>query len=90
MVRKQVYIEADQEQFLKRRAAELGITEANLIRQGINLLAVSPTREAFDPVAWADEEARLASRARIRPARGGAWRFDRQEVYEERLGRVSR
>jgi hypothetical protein len=88
MVRKQVYIDAGQEQFLKRRAAELGVTEAELIRQGINLLGQTPTREPFDPAAWADEEAVLASRSRLKPARRGSWRFRRREVYEERLGRV--
>jgi len=90
MVRKQVYIEAGQEQFLKRRAGQLGVTEAELIRQGINLLSQAPTREPIDPAAWADEEAVLATRLRVKPARRGSWRFRRQEVYEERLGRVSR
>jgi len=89
MVRKQVYIEASQEQFLKRRAAELGVTEADLIRQGINLLCQAPTRDAYDPAAWMDEKVVLESRTRVRPARAGQWRFRRQEVYEERLGRVS-
>jgi hypothetical protein len=83
MVRKQVYIEADQEEFLKRRAAELGVTEADLIRQGINLLSVTPTKEPFDQAAWADEEAMLESRTRIRVASGGSWRFSRQEIYED-------
>ena len=34
MVRKQVYIDAGQEQFLKRRAADLGVTEAELNSSG--------------------------------------------------------
>jgi hypothetical protein len=88
MVRKQVYIDPGQEQFLKRRAGELGVTEADLIRQAINLLRLTPSREPFDLSAWADEEAVLESRARLRPARGGSWRFRREEVYEEHLGRV--
>jgi hypothetical protein len=36
MVRKQVYIELEQEELLKRRARELGVTESELIRRGIN------------------------------------------------------
>ncbi len=87
-IRKQVYIEPAQEQFLKRRAAELGVTEADLIRQGINLLGQGPTRVPFDPTAWADEEATLELRTRVRPARTGTWRFRRQEVYQERLDRI--
>ena len=90
MVRKQVYIDAGQEQFLKRRAAELGVTEAELIRQGINLLTQAPSRDPFDPAAWLDEEAVLASRSRVKPARRRSWRFSREEVYGERFGRVSR
>jgi hypothetical protein len=90
MVRKQVYIDGGQEQFLKRRAAELGVTEAELIRQGINLLSQTPIGEPFDPVAWADEEAVLASRSRVKSTRRESWRFRRQEVYEERVGRVPR
>ena len=88
MVRKQVYIEPGQEQFLKRRAAELGVTEADLIRQGINLLGQTPTTETFDPAAWADEEAVLKSRTHVGPVRAGRWSFRREEVYEERLGHV--
>jgi hypothetical protein len=33
MVRKQVYIEPEQDALLKRRAAQLGVTEAELIRR---------------------------------------------------------
>ena len=88
MVRKQVYIEPGQEQFLKRRAAELGVTEADLIRQGISLLAQAPVVQALDPDAWAAEEAVLEQRARLTPGRAGDWRFRRDEVYQERLGRV--
>ena len=60
MVRKQVYVEPSQEQFLKRRARELGVTEADLVRQGIRLLSQTPLAPATDPDAWADEEALLA------------------------------
>ena len=37
MIRKQVYIEPEQEELLKRRAKELGISEAALIRQSDRL-----------------------------------------------------
>jgi hypothetical protein len=88
MVRKQVYVEPGQERFLKRRAAELGVTEADLIRQGISLLAQAPVVQALDPDAWADEEAFIEQRARLTPSRPEGWRFRRDEVYQERLGRV--
>ena len=88
MVRKQVYIGLDQEHFLKRRASELGITEADLIRQAVDLLAQTPATHSFDPDAWADEEAMLDRRARVAHERSTAWRFRRDEMYQECLGRV--
>ena len=88
MVRKQVYIEADQERFLKRRASELGIAEADLIRQAVDLLAQAPATHSFDPDAWADEEVMLDRRARVEAERSTAWQFRREEIYQERVGRV--
>jgi hypothetical protein len=88
MVRKQVYIGPDQERFLKRRARELGIAEADLIRQAVDLLAQTPATHGFDPDAWADEEAMLDRRARVDAERSTACRFRRGEIYQERLGRV--
>ena len=88
MVRKQVYVEPGQEQFLKHRAAELGVTEADLIRQGIRLLAQTPVAPALDLDAWADEEAVLEQRAGLRPSRAERWQFRRDEVYQERLGHI--
>lgn len=89
MVRKQVYIQPSQDHFLKRRASHLGVTEAELIRQGISLLSQTPVARALDPDAWADEAAFLELRAHLRPDRPAGWRFRRDEIYQERLGRVS-
>ena len=41
MVRKQIYIEAEQNQKLKRLAAELGLSEAEVLRRGLDLLGAS-------------------------------------------------
>jgi hypothetical protein len=51
MVRQQVYIEARQDAWLKRRAAELGVTEAELIRPGLDRLGHSPDAWPSDPAA---------------------------------------
>jgi hypothetical protein len=88
MLRKQVYIDPGQERFLKRRAAELGVTEADLIRRGIGLLAQAPAAPVLDPDAWADEEAVLEQRAGATPVQPGRWRFRRDDLYRERLGHV--
>jgi hypothetical protein len=81
MVRKQVYIRPDQERFLKRRASELGIAEADLIRQAVDLLAQTAATQTFAPEAWADEEAMLDRRAHVH-AEQSTWRF-RREVGED-------
>ena len=89
MVRKQVYIAPAHERFLKQRARELGMTEAELIRRGIEQLAASPRGTVFDPEAWAEEERFMDERAKLRPD-SPPWRFDREEIYAERLGRLPR
>ena len=43
MIRKQVYIEQRQERLLKRRARELRVTEAELIRRGIDQIGRLPS-----------------------------------------------
>lgn len=35
MIRKQIYIDADSERFLKARSRELGATEAEVVRQAL-------------------------------------------------------
>lgn len=49
MVRKQVYIEQRQEAILKRRAAQLGVTEAELIRQGSSPVSSATTGRIGTP-----------------------------------------
>ena len=89
MVRKQVYIEAAQEQFLKRRAKELGVTEADLIRRAIDALARTPAGPPFDPEAWTAIVESMEERARV-PIGGTGRTWTRDDLYEGRLGRVSR
>jgi predicted DNA-binding protein len=64
MVRKQVYIEPRQEQLLKALARELGTTEAELIRRGIDrgLEGVAGSRP--DAVAWREAERYILARMR--------------------------
>lgn len=89
MVRKQVYIEPRQERLLKRRARALGVTEAALIRDGIDLLdSVRPagaSRERAMKELFAVIEERIALRV---PQTGRGW--TREDLYEERLARYSR
>jgi CO/xanthine dehydrogenase Mo-binding subunit len=89
MVRKQIYLEPEQDKTLKERAKALGISTAELIRRRITDpgrgVASFPTR----PEAWEEELHFIAERARLadlKKTRG----WTRDELYEERLGRFSR
>ena len=89
MVRKQIYIEPGQDSLLKRRARELGVTESDLIRRGIDQVDRGYTGLPLDRTAWEDEMIFIRERARIQElGRGRGW--TREELYQERLERLSR
>lgn len=89
MVRKQVYIEPRQERLLKRRARALGVTEAELIREGIELLDSARPAGASRERAMKEFFAVIEERVRMRvPQTGRGW--TREDLYEERLARYSR
>jgi hypothetical protein len=82
MVRKQVYIEPEQEKLLKRRAQELGVTESDIIRRGIEQVGRGGTGRPLDYTAW--EEARHLIKERMTieaPQTGRGW--TREELHEE-------
>jgi transposase-like protein len=88
MVRKQIYIEPRQEEMLKRLARELGVAEAELIRQGIDQVARGRQVVPRDEHAWEEEKAFIAKRRRLNvPQTGRAW--TRGELYDERLRGIS-
>ena len=81
MVRKQVYIEPEQEKLLKRRARELGVTEAELVRRGIDQIARRGAWLPVDPEAWQEAKNLIRERMRLRvPQTGRAW--TRGELYD--------
>lgn len=88
MVRKQVYLEPRQEEWLKRQAAQLGVAEADLIRQGIDHLRRVPVAWPPDRQAWNEARAMIERRlARTVPQTGRAW--TRDELYDDRLQRAA-
>lgn len=88
MVRKQVYIEPRQEELLKRQARELGTTEAELIRRGIDQIGRAPAARPADRRAWEEAKAFIQQRMRLTaPQTGRSW--TRDELYDERLQRFS-
>jgi hypothetical protein len=89
MVRKQIYIEPRQETQLKQRAAETGMSEAEIIRQAIDHWLEEEARQRQAEEAW--EKARALMEERY--AEGtvpGRRTWTRDELYEERLGQHDR
>lgn len=58
MVRKQLYIEEQQEQALKSRARELGVTEAEIVRDALDRLLAEPAAPRH--AAWVGRERLLS------------------------------
>lgn len=89
MVRKQLYLEEAQDRALKARAKELGISEAELVRRALDAALrqqrsahlTIPRRAALNRLL---ENAKRLSEAHAFPE---GYRFNREELYEEREGR---
>lgn len=89
MVRKQTYIKPRQAELLKRRARELGVSEAELIRQGVDEVVGSVEALTTAWQVWEEEKAFIEQRRRMAvPQTGRGW--TRDELYEDRLERFSR
>ena len=88
MVRKQLYISDEHERALKARARELGVSEAELVRrlldglllgeEGRGGLAKAGAAEALED--FLEEADRLTESHRFPEG----YRFDREELYEDR------
>ena len=91
MVRKQIYIQKNQEERLKRVAEMRGVSEAEIIRRALeNELRNGGYRLAYDDDAWAKAYQfmlDLEKRARV-PRQKRNW--TRDELYEERIERYDR
>lgn len=80
-IRKQIYIERDQEELLKRWSAELGVSEAEIIRQAISGQSMRLGRRFRDLEAWQTEREFIESLIEQGPLPGGR-RWTRDELYE--------
>jgi hypothetical protein len=82
MIRKQVYIREDQESRLKRAAKELGVTESELIRRGVDQATAQVAKGPRDPQAWAELMEFVKKRGQMQvPQTGRSW--TRDELYED-------
>lgn len=89
MIRKQVYIEPEQDAILKRLAQMLGLSEAEIIRRGIDQQTAAVPTGSRDLTAWQREKSFIAKRMAEGPV-SSRRRWNRDELYEERLARYGR
>lgn len=91
VVRKQLYIEAHQEAQLKRRARELGVSEAELVRRALDAALAGDADVLRHPGRVGAAEELLAAFDRI--ARAGKLTpdaHDREGLYAERMAALGR
>jgi len=89
MVRKQVYIEPRQDALLKQRAKILGVTEAELIRRGIDEVTAATANYDDRMKAWDEMKQYIREHRSMEvPQTERGW--TREEIYEERLARFTR
>ena len=89
MVRKQLYIDDRHERDLKRRASELGVSEAELVRRALD--AALGNEAVRRPLHSERDEAMRRLRERWRaPASSLIGRLDRDALYADRLERPAR
>jgi DNA-binding transcriptional regulator YdaS (Cro superfamily) len=84
MIRKQIYLHAAQEALLKQCAAQLGISEAEMIRRCLDDVERHAARPAVDWQAWEDELVFLHTRVAQRKATPQPRTWTREELYAER------
>ncbi len=76
-VRKQVYIEPHQEAALKRLGKQLGVSEAEIIRQAIDSQLQFLRGSRADPALWEKERQFIRERTSPgSPTQGRTWRRD--------------
>ena len=93
VIRKQIYLQEQQQRELRSIAAARGISEAEVIRQAIDAQrGMRHPEAALDLSAWEDALKLMHSTKRgVRKHRASARaKRNRQELYEDRLIHVSR
>lgn len=83
MVRKQIYIEAEQDKALKKAARVHGVSQAELIRKGIGERIVSLAETAVgNDHAWRKAMKVMKARARKSGASGSRRTWKREDLYD--------
>src|SRR5262245_53188099 len=87
-VRKQIYLDQRQNRQLKRLAEARGVSEAEIIRDLLDTQATASAVKALPPdrAAW-EAFVRFARQRAKSGATGRPYKWNRDEIYEEREGR---
>ncbi|MDP3297392.1 MAG: hypothetical protein Q8N09_07375 [Thermodesulfovibrionia bacterium] len=83
MIRKQIYIDEEQEKILKNKSKRLHKTEAELVREGINFI-LKGQRIYKDVTAWEREKRFIQSLIQKGPAKGRR-RWTREDIYDRKV-----
>ena len=80
-IRKQIYIEARQEQKLKRAAKKAGVSEAEIIREALDRHLEHIETHDVRREAWLAEEVFIQQRMSSAPKAGQPRKWNRNEIY---------
>ncbi|MBE9054872.1 ribbon-helix-helix domain-containing protein [Sphaerospermopsis sp. LEGE 08334] len=80
-IRKQIYIQPRQEHLLKAIAQQTGISEAEIIRQAIDLHLSEITVPQTDISLW-ETEREFIEHIKTRPVQAGGRDWKREDLYE--------
>lgn len=80
-IRKQIYIEPRQDNLIKATAKQIGVSEAEIIRQAIDLHISLIKVPQINLSHWEAEKAFIDT-IKQRPALGGGRDWQREDLYE--------
>lgn len=84
MLRKQIYIDPQQDYLLKKKASKLHLTESELIRKGIEKLLRADVILLHDIRGWEDEKKFMLSLMKKGTVKGGrSWK--REDIYDREI-----
>ncbi len=82
MVRKQIYIEDRQEALLKRLSQRLGVSEAELIRRGIDQCSQVEVTRQQSLKAWGEFKRYILKYRMAKPGAAAPRAWTREELYD--------
>lgn len=84
MIRKQIYMQEGQDKFLKGKAKELSITEAEVVREALDIYQAYGANTLLDSSAWLKEREflmKLSARQRV-DSLPSPRTWKREDLYE--------